>query len=279
MDDLDNILEEALELGDEGRFEEMAEALELVLAKTDEDPFVLGWLGVAHRELGNDGIAYEYFKRCVAAEPDDPRLLALAGTGLAAFDDPEAESVLRMAALSGPNMPETRLHYGAYLAREGLFPEALENLRAAASLAPDDPIMHAELGIAYALKGDTANAATSMEQTLEIAPDDSWTRVLLGLILIDTDRFEEGAEALLEAARERTDDGEAQLLAALAGAAAGWTDAAHEAFARAEFAAETADSELMQETDERLDDEVAARQFLIETAAPSALHDRLSQPL
>src|SRR5690606_15015755 len=135
-------------------------------------PYLLCWMGVAEQELGNDGAAYEYFRRCLAEDPVDPHLLALAGSGLAAFDDPDAEAALRAAALTGPDIPMTRLQYGSYLARAGIFPEALEHLRAAVELEPDDPTGHAELGTALALGGDLEAATKELEHTLELAPDD-----------------------------------------------------------------------------------------------------------
>jgi len=278
--DVDSVLKQALELGEEQRFDEMAQLLAKALEEEPDDPYLLGWLGVAERELGNDGAAYEYFKRCVAAEPVDPQLLALAGAGLAAFDDPDAESTLRAAALTGPELAITRLQYGAYLAREGMFIEALEQLDAAARIEPDDPVVHGELGIAHALKGDLASAVTSMEHALSLAEDDSWTRLLLGLVLVDMNRIEEAAEQLHRAASERPHDAEAQILAALAAAAVGWDDAAQDALARAEYAEEGLDANLFTETEERLAagaEESAA--FLRDTVAPSILHERLTQPL
>jgi protein O-GlcNAc transferase len=278
--DVDAILKEALELGEEQRFEEMAELLAGALQDQPEDPFLLGWMAVAERELGNDGAAYEYFKRCVAAEPADPQLLALAGAGPAAFDDPDAESTLRAAALTGPDLAVTRLHYGAYLAREGMFVEALDQLNAAARLEPEDPVVHGELGIAHALKGDLESAASAMEQALALADDDSWTRAMLGLIYAELQRPEDAAEALVRAAEERPHDGEVQLLAALAAQAMGWEDAAQHALARAEYAEEGADSTLQSEVEDRLaGGNDAAAAFLKDTLAPSVLHDRLTQPL
>src|SRR5687768_13635664 len=198
--DIEQALNDALALGEEGRWTEMADILTTALRDDEEDPYILCWLGVAHREMGQDGVAYEYFKRCWRADPIDPQLLALCGAGLAAFDDPDAEATLRAAALTGPDLPVTRLHYGAYLSREGMFGEALEQLNAAAQLEPDDPVIHGELGIAYALKGDLEAAAAAMERALGYAEDDSYTRVLLGLIFAELGREEEAAEALLRAA-------------------------------------------------------------------------------
>jgi Flp pilus assembly protein TadD len=278
--DVEATLHEALALGDEGRWQEMAQVLTRALRAEPDDPYLLGWLGVAQRELGNDGAAYEYFKLCIAAEPVDPILLALAGAGLAAFDDPDAEPTLRAAALTGPELALTRLHYGAYLAREGMFGEALEQLETAAQIEADNPVVHGELGIAYALKGDHNAAIGAMEHALVLAEDDSWTRLLLGLVYAETDRAEDAAEALLRAAAERPDDAEAQLLAALAAAAVGWEQAAEEAFARGEYAEEGRDAALLEEVGERVTQgSSAAAAFLRDSLGPSILHDRLTQPL
>jgi hypothetical protein len=61
VSDVEERLEEALELGEEERWEEMAQLLTVALRDAPDDPFVLCWLGVAERELGRDGVAYDYF--------------------------------------------------------------------------------------------------------------------------------------------------------------------------------------------------------------------------
>jgi protein O-GlcNAc transferase len=280
MMDIEGTLARALALGEEQRFEEMAALLAEALEQEPDDPYLLGWLAVAERELGNDGSSYDHFKRCLAQEPADPQLLSLAGAGLAAFDDPDAEVALRAAALTGPDIALTRLHYGAYLSREGMFVEALEQLEAAARIDPDDPVIHGELGIAYALKGDLPAAADAMEDALARAEDDSWTRLLLGLVLAELGRAEDAAEALTLAARHRPFDAEAQFVAALAAAAAGWDDAAQEALARAEHAEEGAEPAVLAEVEDRLmAGPAAAAAFLHDTIGPSLLHERLTHPL
>jgi protein O-GlcNAc transferase len=280
MADVSELLGQALQLGEEERWEEMAEALTLALRDVPDDPYVLSWLGVAERELGRDGVAYEYFKRAWLEEPLDPELLAMVGSGLAAFDDPEAEAALRAAALTGPDVPIARLQYGAYLARNGMYAQALDNLRAAAQLDPEDPTVQGELGIAHALSGDYAAAAAAMETALELAPDDSWTRVLFGLVQLERNDIEQSAEQLIRAAEERPEDGEAQLLAALAAAAAGWDAPAQVAVARVEFASDAVAEEVVEEARDRIDEGSAeALHFLTESLAPVALRERLSQPL
>jgi tetratricopeptide (TPR) repeat protein len=278
--DLDQALAQALALGDQGRWPEMAELLVAALRAQPDDAHLLCWLGVAYREAGQDGIAYEYFRRCWEQEPLDPHLLAMCGAGLAAFDDPDAEAALRAAVLSGPEVPIARLQYGAYLAREGMFESALEHLKAALELEPEDPVTRGEFAIALALKGDYASAVTAFELTLEKAPDDSWSRVLLGLVYNELEEAEPAAETLLQAAAERPDDAEAQVLAALSAAAVGWIDAAGTSLARAEYAVEGVDPELLEEAHERLEEGAdAARAFLRDTIGPAALHDRLLQPI
>lgn len=279
--DVESTLQEAMALGEEGRWEDMARLLTDATHNEEEpDAYLLCWLGVAERELGNETAAYEAFKRCIAADPVDPNLLAMAGSGLAAFHDPEAERALRAAALTGADVAFTRLSYGAYLAREGVFEEAIEHLGAAVRLEPDDPGAQSELGIAYALKGDHEKAAGAMERTLELAPDDSWTRLLLGLIYTELEDWEQAAEALVQAAEERPEDGEAQILAALAAATVGWDDAAQDVLARAEYAAEGVDPDLITEAEEAVESgRSQARELLVDTLAPAALHERLAQPL
>lgn len=278
MTEIEDIVERALALGDEGRWLEMTQLLAEALREEPDDPYLLGWMGVAEQELGNDGAAYDYFRRCLAQEPLDPNLLALAGSALAAFDDPEAEGALRAAALTGPEIPMARLQYGAYLAREGLYDEALEHLRAAVRLAPEDPVIHTELATALALKGDLETAVPELENALDIAPDDSWSRLLLGLIYAELGRIEEAAEAIVQAAEEQEEDAEAQVLAALAAAAVGWDDAAHDALARAEFAAAAADADMIAEAEERvIAGRKAAKAMLLESLGPSSLRDRLAE--
>jgi tetratricopeptide (TPR) repeat protein len=147
------LLQRAMAHAEDGEWEEMAGLLRDALEDHAGDPYVLSWLGMAERELGMEGIAYERFKQALAAEPRDPVLLATAGSALAAFDDPAAEAALRTAAMIAPELPQARWRYGAYLAREGMVEEGRRELEAAVELDPDDSVIHLELGVAHALGG------------------------------------------------------------------------------------------------------------------------------
>lgn len=275
---LEEPLRQAAGLAGEERWEEARDLLLEHLPDAPGDPDLLCWLGVASRELGAEGEAYEFFRRALQGEPADPAVLAHIGTGLAAFDDPEAERALRLAALTAPGLPFTRAAYGAYLAREGLFPEAVAELEAARDLALDDVAVRTELATAYLLAGRGEEGIGELEAALSLAPDDDWLRALYALALLEAGRTEEGAEELHRAAHDRPADVEVQLLSALASAAEGWEEVAWNALARAEVGAEEMDALVVQEVEEAVEagpDE--ARAFLHRELAPSVLRERLLQ--
>lgn len=275
---IDEAVARAQSLGEDERWDEAYELLAEALDEQGEDPLVLTWAGIAAQRLGEDSQANDHFRAALAMEPVDPFILAAAGSGLSAVDDPAAESALRMAALTAPDFPFARAAYGAYLAREGLFGEAITELEAARGLAPEDGGVHAELGIAYLLARRTNDGLDALEESLSLNAGDSWLRALFGLALVDAGRGEEGAEQLHQAAAEREDDVEVQLIAALAMAAEGWADPAYEALARAEVHADSSDRELLTEVEDRLESGAdAAGEFLREDLGPTLLRERLLQ--
>ncbi len=273
----EGLLDRARKMGEEGDYEGMAEHLRGALADDEGNPWILCWLGVAERTLGMEGVAYERFRQALAADPRDPLLLAIAGTGLADFDDPEAESALRTASILGPEEPGTRWRYGAWLTREGFVDEGIEELVAAARLDAEDPVIAYELGVGYALKGRIDAAIDTFGRAVERAPDDAWVRGMLGIALIEADRADEAAVELDLAAAHAPDDAVLQILVALSRAANGDVDAGWEFVERARFHAEGPDALLVDEAEERLEEgEEAARDFLRTTLAPSALRERLA---
>ncbi|HEX7240942.1 MAG TPA: tetratricopeptide repeat protein [Longimicrobiaceae bacterium] len=275
---LEEALESAASLGDEGRWDEARDLLLEHLEDHSGDALLLCALGVASRELGADGEAYEFFRRTLATQPEDPLVLATAGNGVALYDDPEAETALRLAALTAPDLPFARVSYGAYLAREGLFAEAIAELEAARGLAAEDAAVRAELAGAYLLAGRLEDGVAELEEALSVDPSDLWLRGLHGMALLAAGRAEEGAETLHRVATEVPEDVELQLLSALASAAEGWDDEAWNALARAEIGAGEADAVLIQEVEETIGaGPEEAREFLHAQLAPSVLRERLLQ--
>lgn len=274
--ELDDLLQQALSRGDEGDWEGMAEELREALELVPEDPAVLCWLGVAERELGIPGSAYDRFKDALAGGPEDPYVLATIGTGLAQFDDPDAEAALRSASLMAPTLALARWMYGAYLSREGLLQDALKELEAAAELAPDDATVAYELGVAFALKGDLEKALDALSRSVDLDPGEGWVQVVLGLVEAELGQMEGAARDLSEGARSRPEDVEAQLLAALVAEAAGWEDLAFEMLERGRQVAEAADLPLLEMVEGRLQEGGSDSATLLDQEIlPGALRERL----
>jgi tetratricopeptide (TPR) repeat protein len=274
--DVEEILQRALSLGEEDDWAGMAQELRSGLESFPGDPYILCWLGVAEEELGMEGVAYERFKQALSASPEDPHLLATAGSALARFDDPDAEATLRAAAMMAPELPLARWMYGAYLSREGFLDQALEELAAAVELAPEEPAVALELGVAMALKGEMETAIDAFSRATMLDPDDGWPRVLLGLTLCEVDRMEEAAGDLSAGAHLRPDDVEAQLLAALAACAVGWDDAAYEMVERARQVALGGDLPEVEEVAGRVEAGAAqSLEFLVTTMVPGTFRERL----
>jgi predicted Zn-dependent protease len=268
-------LAEASQLAEQGSWDEAFAMLLEEERTSSEDPALLCMLGVTARESGASGMAYDFFRRCVACEPADPVLLATAGNGLASYDDPEAERVLRLAAITAPHLAVTRLSYGAYLAREGLFDAAIRELEAARDLAEEDPSIHYELGVAYLLAGRGEAGLDALGEVLARTPDDTWVQGLYGLGLAEEGRMDEAATQLQSASLGRTDDFELQIAAALTAAAEDWADEAWAALARADLAP-GADRSMLREVEEYLEAGAgAARGFLRNEFAAPVLRTRL----
>ncbi|HKJ03742.1 MAG TPA: tetratricopeptide repeat protein [Longimicrobiales bacterium] len=276
--ELKPLLERALSLADEGDWEAMAELLRGHLAEFEEEAAVHLWLGVAERELGMGGIAYERFKRALALNPEDPYVLATAGNGVAAYDDEDAEAALRTAALIAPDIALTRMLYGAYLAREGLVAEALKELEVASKLDPDDAQIAYELGVARYLVEDVDGAIDSMADAVRLNPEDGWPRSVLGLVLLEAERFEEAAGELSEAAHHRPEDVEIQAAAALAAGIIENDALAYEMLERARIRADEGDTDLLLAAEDRLDaGPEPCRTFLMDEVAPELLRRRLQE--
>ncbi len=182
--DRDQLLEQALGLGEERNWLDAAELLREHLEDFSEDAAVHCWLGVAEQELGMGGVAYERFKHALSLGSEDPYVLATAGNGIAYFDDPDAEQTLRTASMIAPDLAVTRLMYGAYLVREGFTEQGVKELQAARDLDPDDPQIAYELGVGWALAGDHDRATDVLADAVRLDPEDGWTRVVFGLALV-----------------------------------------------------------------------------------------------
>ena len=271
-----DLLQQALQRGEEGDWEGMATELLEALQSAPDDPALLCWLGVAERESGLPGSAYDRFREALALGPEDPYVLATVGNGLAQFDDPDAEAALRSASVMARDLPLARWMYGAYLSREGLYEEAMKELLAASKLAPEDPVVAYELGVALALQGELEKALDAVTRSVDLDPGEGWGLVIMGLLEAELGDLEDAARDLSEGAKLRPHDVEAQLLAALAAMGAGWVDLAYEMVERGRQTAESGDLLLLETVAGRLEgEEEESRRLLTEELLPGALRGRL----
>ena len=276
--DLDTILERVLALSEDNDWEGAVELLRDHLEDFKDEAAVHCWLGVAERELGLEGVAYERFKQALALNPEDPYILSTAGNGLAYFDDADAEPALRAAALMAPQVAVGRLLYGAYLVREGLIEDGLRELNAAREIDADDPQIAYELGVGHALARDWDRSSDALGEAVSLDPEDGWARLVFGLVLLESGQFEEGAGEILSGARIAEEDVDAQLAASLATASVGREGVAYEMLERARTRAAEADLALVTDVEDRLDGgHAAAREMLMEDFAPDLLRTRLNE--
>jgi predicted Zn-dependent protease len=273
---LQSALQEAADMIDDGRLPEAMSLLRDLEADHPDDAMLLCTLGAVAQQMELAGVAYEYFRRCLATNPADPTVLATVGDGLAALDDPDAESTLRLAALTAPSLPLARLRYGAYLAREGHLEHAITELEAARELDESLTAARVALGGAYVLANRIRAGADELAAALALEEGDSAVRVLYALSLLEADEDVEAAEELHRVSLELIEDGEVQLATALACAAQEWLDEAWAALARGEAAGERPPAHLIEEVEEALEyGAEAASEMLRSEIAPTMLRERL----
>lgn len=272
----DAILLEANRLSEEGLD---AEALSLLLEaepENQENAALLCMIGALSAHLSADGMAVDFFRRCLELEPTDPRILITAGSGLAAVSAPGAEPALRLAAISNPELPEARLAYGAFLIRSGMLDEGIQELREARRLDPDDGEAQLQLGIGLWLDGQTDAALSELEGAAAANSDDWDARAIYALALLGDERVEAAAEELYPMGEPLALDGPIQLIMALTFGVMEWEDEAWLALSRAEAADPPIDNLTGREVEEALEAGVEAmRELLLEELAPPALRERI----
>jgi predicted Zn-dependent protease len=276
--ELQEQLSQAVHLSEEGQHTEAFELLMLLEREHPEAPELLCALGALASHLGADGIAGDFFRRCLAQEPTDPHLLVIAGAGLSRAGDPAAEPALRLAALTAPDLATARTQYGAHLIRSGMLEQGMEELNAARELSPDDVTTRRELGVAHLIAGREQLALEELEVAAAAAEDEHEVKLLFSLALLQAGDLDRAAEEMYPLGVPLADEPDVQIILALAFALQGWEEEAWVALSRAEAAEQPADSATLRDVEEALEagDEVI-RPLLLDELVPSALRDRIFQ--
>lgn len=275
-EELQAALEEAARLSELG---DDAEALDLLLQLESEyssDATLLCMIGALAEQVGAEGMAVDFFQRCLALGPADVEVLITAGAGLAAMGDPEAEPALRLAALTAPQNPAARMHYGALLVRNGLIAQGIEELVTAKGIDPEDGEIRRELGIAFLLDNRLEEGTDELEAAVAADPEESRSRLLWGLALLQNEEVSRAAEELHPLGSALEQDGEVQLLLALVYALAGWEEESWIALSRAESAEPPVDGATFREVEEALEwGSDAVHDLLVGELAPMTLRERI----
>jgi tetratricopeptide (TPR) repeat protein len=98
-----------------------------------------------------------------------------------------------------PNRPEVHLFLAELLVAQDQLAEAEDSFRRAAELNPDLPGIHRRLGMTLDRLGDRAGAQRAFVEAVTRRPDDATARLLLGRLLLDTDRPQQAVTELTKA--------------------------------------------------------------------------------
>jgi predicted Zn-dependent protease len=163
-------------------------------------------LAQAHQAAGQAEKADEALERALRIAPGHlPSLVArLRGHALAGRMD-AARAVLAELERRYPDDPEVRAQAGWLAARGEDHTRALTHLEAAWAKAPS-PAFAREISALRLAVGDHDGAVAALRAWLDEHPDDATLQGLLGRLLIELERRDEGLAALREVVRLRPED-------------------------------------------------------------------------
>ncbi|MFN7552998.1 MAG: tetratricopeptide repeat protein [Pseudomonadota bacterium] len=220
------MLEEIVELHQQGRLEEAEQRYRELLTFNPDDPETLHLLGMVRRQRGDAREALELVRRAIELAPDrapyymtlggiemharlldaaradfetalrlDPNLAgaygALAQIALLQGDRARADENFKLADRTGADRADVLVGQGNLRLMQGDTDGAIQYLTRAAELFPDDPAPQASLGRAYLSKGMTAFAEQALGNALRLKPDFHAARVVLAEALLLGKRFDE----------------------------------------------------------------------------------------
>jgi predicted TPR repeat methyltransferase len=172
---LDEVMNMALQLQQQGMLDAAEELYGRVLQAFPEHADALHFLGVSRHQRGRVDEALALLRRVLAVAPDHT---------------------------------DARNNLGNMLLQDRQLDEAIAAYRQVLEARPDYPGVHANLGVALRRKGDSPGAEQAFRQALKLDPDHGAAHHNLGAILRDTDRDEEALTAFQRALSLLPYDGE-----------------------------------------------------------------------
>jgi serine/threonine-protein kinase len=193
-------------LREDGRTDEAAALLQVLLREQPENPHLFNRLGYQLAQQGRYAEAAAAFLEATRLQPNEPT----AHSNLAAAlyyqgKVKEAEAPCREALRLRPRFATAYNNLGSALHGQRKFKEAAEAFRAVLQLQPDDPTAHNNLGNALRDQGKAVEAAAAYREALRLQPNLPEAHNNLGSLLRDGGRFREAEEACREAIRLKPD--------------------------------------------------------------------------
>jgi len=195
MKPVPELLRQAVQLHEGGRFEEAKALYQKLLRKNPRDPDALHLLGVLASQEGRLEASLASIQEALAQRPRFPAALSNLGNTLRALGRlEEAITRYRQAIALQPSFLDAHLNLGNALHDLGRFGEAIQCYERALALDPGLPEAHGNLGHSLRALGDLEGAAACYRRAIALRPEPLELHLNLGLILHELGRLEEAAE-------------------------------------------------------------------------------------
>jgi len=198
--DAAELLRKAMQLHEQGELAAAAHSYEQVLAAEPEQPQALRLAGILAREAGDLARSTELLSRAAASDSKSAAPLAeLALTRLAAGELEQAEAELRHALEREPMHLRALANLGAVLLYRGHIHGAIEVQRELLERAPDDPEILCNLAQCLLEAGEGEGALAAIDDALDFAPGHPLVLAARGSVLCALEQFEQALTPLAEA--------------------------------------------------------------------------------
>jgi tetratricopeptide (TPR) repeat protein len=194
------LLDEAIQLHQEGRLVDAVQRYQRILAAEPDHADALHLSGVVAQQQGRLPQAIEYIERALARQPQNAIFhsnLALALRAVGRL--PDAIKHLRKAVRLDPTYLAGARNLATVLHEQGQFDEAEQTLEAIAKHHPRDPGIFRIYGLIRLKQARVQEAEAAFRKALALDPNDAESRNNLGLALKEQRRFAEAEAELRQA--------------------------------------------------------------------------------
>jgi predicted O-linked N-acetylglucosamine transferase (SPINDLY family) len=188
----DVTIDQAIELFQAGRFQEVESICRRILADQPNHPESLHLLGLILDQAGHVDTAVEYIRKAIEAAPHVPAYhlnLGILLLKLSRVD--QAIDCCRQAIFLKPDYPAAYNSLGNACKEKGDFDQAIVSYQRAIALRPDYSLAHYHLGNVWRIKGECDRAIECYHRTVASAPTFAQAHNNLGNALKDKGRLDE----------------------------------------------------------------------------------------